>query len=125
MPFSIKKQIRSFGFAWDGIKFLIRTQPNAWIQLTVAILVIAASFFFKVSNLEWIAILLCIGGVIALEAVNTAIEKLCDTLHPEIHEGIKHTKDLGAGAVLIMSIIAVSVGLLIFAPRIIQLVENW
>lgn len=125
MQFSSKKQIKSFGFAWQGIKFLIRTQPNAWIQLTVAILVIGASFLFNISSMEWIAILLCIGGVIALEAVNTAIEQLCDTLHPEIHDGIKRTKDLGAGAVLIMSIIAVSVGLLIFAPRIIQLVVNW
>ena len=122
MGFSIKKQLISFRYAFAGIVHLLSTQHNAWIQSALAILVIAMGFFFKISPIEWCIVLLCIGTVLSLEAVNTSIEKLADTVHPGKHEGIRIAKDAAAGAVLIASFIALIIGLIIFAPRFLALV---
>lgn len=121
MGFSIKKQLNSFRYAIAGVIHLLSTQHNAWIQSALAILVIALGFLFRISTIEWCIVLLCIGSVLALEAVNTSIEKLADTLHPGKHEGIRIAKDAAAGAVLIASCIALIIGLIIFVPRILAL----
>jgi len=121
MGFSVKQRLKSFRYAFAGIKYLLRTQHNAWIQSAMAILVIGMGIIFRISASEWCIILLCIGSVLSMEAVNTAIEKLSDTLHPERHEGIRIVKDVAAGAVLIASCIALIAGLIIFAPRILAI----
>lgn len=69
------------------------------------------------STFEWIAVILCIGAVLAAEGVNSAIEALCDKVSPEYDEAIKHTKDLAAGAVLILAVMSIIVGLLILFLR--------
>jgi len=66
-------------------------------------------------------LILCIGAVLAAEGVNSAIEALCDKVSPEYDEAIKHTKDLAAGAVLILAVMSVIVGLLIFVPKVLSL----
>ena len=76
---------------------------------------------FGLSTFEWIAVILCIGAVLAAEGVNSAIEALCDKVSPEYDEAIKHTKDLAAGAVLILAVMSVIVGLLIFVPKVLSL----
>ncbi|MBK7174884.1 MAG: diacylglycerol kinase family protein [Bacteroidales bacterium] len=121
MKFSIKKQFRSFGFAFAGIKYFLKTQQNAWVQIIIAIIALLLSAFFSVNTIEWCVVLICIGAVLGMEAMNTAIEKLCDTLHPGLNEGIKRVKDTAAGAVLIVSFIAVIIGLIIFVPYFIAL----
>jgi diacylglycerol kinase (ATP) len=121
MKFSIIKQIRSFGFAFAGIHYFLKTQQNARVQTIVAIIALLFSAFFKVTVIEWCMVLFCIGAVLGMEATNTAIEKLCDTLNPGMNEGIKKVKDTAAGAVLIVSIIAVIIGLIIFVPYFITL----
>lgn len=121
MEYSIGKQLRSFGFAFKGILQLFRTQQNARVQLLVSIIVILASAWFSIEKWEWCVVILCIGIVTGMEAINTAIEKLCDKLHPGLSESIGLVKDVAAGAVLIVSIIAVIVGLIIFVPHLIAL----
>ncbi len=116
--FSVRKRIKSFSYAFAGIRLLITSQHNAWIQLAIGTLVVLAGLFFRIGRLEWCCVLACIGAVLSLEAVNTSIEHLADTLHPDRSEGIRKVKDLAAGAVLIASIVAVVVGLLIFVPYI-------
>ena len=73
------------------------------------------------SSTEWIAIVFAIGSVLAAEAVNSSIEALADLVSPEYNEAIKRTKDLAAGAVLILAISAAIVGLIIFIPKILTL----
>ena len=70
--------------------------------------------------MEWIAIGFCIAFVIAMEMLNTALEKLCDVVHQEVHPGIKKVKDIAAGAVLISAIFSLITGLIIFLPKIIM-----
>jgi diacylglycerol kinase (ATP) len=65
------------------------------------------------SRTEWIVVVLCIGAVLGAEAFNTAIEKMCDHLHPQQHPEIGKVKDLAAGAVLLVSIAAAVCGVMI------------
>lgn len=121
MKYSIQKQIKSFGYALVGISRFFSTQQNAKVQLVVACIVIAVAGLLQIKTWEWCLVILCIGAVFSLEAINTSIEKLCDTLHPRQSESIGMVKDIAAGAVLIISIIAVIIGLLIFVPYLINL----
>lgn len=83
---------------------------------------IAAGFLFALDHQEWIAIILCIGGVFTAEIFNTAIELLGDLYSKEKNNKIKNVKDLGAGAVLLMAIISVIVAAVVFLPKILNLI---
>lgn len=117
--FSIKKRMKSFTYAGKGIKNLICKEHNAWIHLTVAVLVILVGFYFDIQRGEWIAVIGCIGAVMAAEAFNTAIERLVNLVSPEWHPIAGEVKDIAAGAVLICAITAAIIGLIIFIPYII------
>lgn len=75
----------------------------------------------NISSMEWIAVVGCIGMVIATEAMNSAVEAVCDEVSPEKHELIKKAKDCGAAAVLIVSISAATIGDIIFIPKLLML----
>ncbi len=117
--FSFAKRALSFRYAWRGICFLIRNEHNAWLHLSILLIVIMAGFYYDITLSEWIRIVVVSGMVLALEAVNTAIEKLCDHIMPDKNETIAVVKDVAAGAVLIAAISAAIVGLIIFLPYII------
>jgi diacylglycerol kinase len=115
------KVLRSFRFAGQGIVDLFRFENNAKVHLLVAILVIGAGFVLSLSPVEWAIILTQIGLVWAAEAFNTAIEKLCDFVSPGLHPQIKAIKDLSSGAVLILTIVAIVVGVIILGGHILTL----
>lgn len=119
--FSIKKRIRSFGYALNGLKILVREEPNAKIHLFVTVCVVIAGIFFRLSVVEWIAVVFAIGFVIALEAINTSIENISDFISPEKHNWIKKIKDVSAAGVLVAAITAVIIGLIVFIPKIWEL----
>lgn len=116
--FTVKKRVQSFRYAFNGIKLLIQSEHNAWIHCFAAVCVVTAAWFFQITREEWIAIVIVIGLVLAAEAVNSSIETLADVVSPDYNETIKRTKDLAAGAVLLLAIAAAIVGLLIFVPYI-------
>jgi diacylglycerol kinase len=118
-PFSIRKRLKSFVYAGNGIKILLRNEHNARIHLFAIIIVIALGFLYNISSIEWIAVLLSIALVFSMEMINSAIENICNFISPEKHESIKIIKDLAAGAVLVSAIIAMIIGLIIFVPKII------
>jgi diacylglycerol kinase len=117
--FSWKKRLKSFKYAFNGLKILIREEHNARIHIFITVCVLAAGLIFKISAGEWIAVVWCIGTVIALEMINSAIENLADFVSPEKHDKIKKVKDLAAGAVLLGAMAAVIIGLIVFLPKII------
>lgn len=119
--FSIMQRFKSFVFAFSGLKILVSEEHNAIVHIAATICVIIAGFLLHISAVEWIAVILCSGTVIALEAVNSAIENICNFVYPQKHKTIKKTKDLAAAAVLIAAICAAVVGLIIFIPKIINL----
>ncbi len=114
---NIRKMIRSFGFAGQGILDLVRQENNARMHLLVAVGVVAAGCWVGLSTTEWALIVMQIGLVLATEGVNTAIEKLADRVTTARDPLIRSAKDLASGAVLLVAIMAVVVGLLIFVPK--------
>jgi diacylglycerol kinase len=87
-------------------------------------LVVAASVLLQLSGTEWAIVLLCCGGVIALEMGNTALEYIVDLVSPEYHNLAKKAKDVAAGGVLIACLFAAAVGLVIFVPHIAALFKG-
>lgn len=106
--------MKSLGFALRGIMHTLKTERNFRIQLCFAFYVILTGFVCRLSSAEWAAVLGCIGLVLGLESVNTAIERLCDTVTCSYHPGIKLAKDTAAGAVLLAALAAAAVGGVIF-----------
>lgn len=91
------------------------------IHIVVAALACIAAFYLNLTSIEWVIIIICIVLVISFELLNTAIEELCNMIHPEQHPVIKKIKDIAAGAVLVAAIGSVVVGLIIFLPKLISL----
>lgn len=116
MKYDLKKQIRSFRYAWQGIKCCVGKEQNLSFHLIAAATVIIAGFYFGITQTEWLMIILCIGMVIAAELFNTAIEKLVDRVSPERNPIAGQVKDIAAGAVLICAAAAAIIGLIIFIP---------
>ena len=121
---SIKRLRKSFGYAFKGIDDVIEHEPNMKIHVVVAILVVIMAFIFKVSIIEWIILVLLIGAVLAAETINTTIENLVDMYTKEYNEKAKVVKDTAAGTVLILAITSAIIGLIIFIPKIIYLLES-
>ncbi|QHV96395.1 diacylglycerol kinase family protein [Spirosoma endbachense] len=118
---NFRKVWRSFGFARQGIVDLFRYENNAKVHLLIAVLVLVAGFWLEMSRVEWAIILTQVGLVWAAEAFNTAIEKICDFVSPGLHPQIKAIKDLSSGAVLILAVTAVLVGLLILGSKLLAI----
>lgn len=118
-PFSIKKRIKSFEYAFNGLVLLCRNEHNARIHLLVLSLVIIFGIYFQISAAEWISITIVSGMVLLSEGFNTTIEYLADHVAPDFHEVIGQVKDVAAGSVLIAAIAAAITGAIIFVPKLI------
>ncbi|MGI6220655.1 MAG: diacylglycerol kinase family protein [Coriobacteriales bacterium] len=112
----------SFGCAFSGIAQGAASQRNMKIHIAVAVLAIIACTVLKCTAMEWAVVLVLIGAVIAAELFNTAIESVVDLASPDIHPLAKRAKDVAAGAVLVLAITAVVVGLIIFIGAFIRLI---
>lgn len=110
---------KSFSCAFEGLGWAITKERNLKIHLVAAIVVSAMGFWFEISAVEWLFQLITIGMVVGAELFNTAIERLTDDRFPEIHPTAKIVKDVSAGAVLFMAIIALAIGLIIYLPKFI------
>jgi diacylglycerol kinase (ATP) len=119
--FSIFKRAKSFAHAGRGIKIFLKTTHNAWIELALFVLAIFLAFYFNITIYELLMLILVSGLVFVAEAFNTAIEIDMNLTSPEFHPFARDTKDVAAGAVLISAIVAVIVGVIIFAPHIFSL----
>lgn len=114
--FSFTSLIKSFLYASKGIINLLKTEQNARIHLAYAIVVAVMAYIFSISRIEAIILFFAVVLVIAMEIINTAIEKLLDIINPESSSAVEYIKDAMAGAVLIAAIIALVVTVLIFLP---------
>jgi len=124
MPNPLKSRILSFKYAFAGLADLFKTQPNALIHLSVAILVVIAGFFFDISATEWAVVVLAIGMVISAEAFNTGLEHLTDLVSPDPHPLAGKTKDVAAAGVLLAAFGAAGAGLIIFLPKVLAWLQG-
>ena len=115
----IKNRLKSFGYAFKGFLFLIRNEANFQVQIVIAILAIILGFVFDISIFEWFAQLMAIAMVLVAESFNTSIEKMADFVHKDEHPEIGKIKDISAAACLIISVLALVIGVLLYLPKII------
>lgn len=85
MKYDFKKQLRSFGYAWKGIRCCIGKEQNLSFHLIATVVTVIAGFLLEITRIDWMIVILCIGVVIAAELFNSAIEKLVDLVSPERH----------------------------------------
>ena len=119
--FSWQDRRKSFGYAFRGIKYVLRTQHNAWLHAVATIVVASMGFAFRITTMEWCCLIICLTVVWTAEALNTALELLTDLVSPEFHPLAGQCKDVAAGAVLIAAIGAGLVGFIVFGPHLLQL----
>lgn len=112
---------KSFSYAISGILDCIKLERNLRIHLCAAVLVIGFAIFFSITKVEWLIILLLIGGMAALELVNSAVERVVDLVTKDYHPLAKQAKDMAAGAVFVYAILSVVIGAIIFLPYLFQL----
>ena len=116
------KFIASFGYAFSGLWYALRTQRNARIHVGIAILAILMGILLRISAVEFAIIFVAILIVFTAEMFNTVIELCVDLASPNYHELAKIAKDVSAGAVLLSAILSVIIGLFIFVPHLWMLI---
>lgn len=109
--------LKSFGFAFKGLNYALK-ERNFRLHLASTFLVISLGLYFNINRIEWIVILFCIGLVLSMELVNTAIEEIVNFISPEHNLRAGKIKDLSAAAVLIASIFVLIIAIFIFLPYI-------
>ena len=112
--------LRSFGYAFEGVAYILRTQRNARIEITVAIAAVLFAFWLGITAVEWAVLVLTIAVVLALEWINTALELAVSLASPERHPSAKAAKDVAAACVLLGAITSVVVGILVLGPALIS-----
>lgn len=115
------KRILSFKYALEGIIIALKQEPNLKFHFLIALLVIFFSWYLKISEIEFLLIIMLIGIVVSLELTNTAIEEIIDSFTSEVHPGAKKAKDIASGAVLVAAITSAVIGVVIFLPYIIKI----
>ncbi len=108
----------SFKYAFEGIFWALKTQPNYQVHLTLALLALGGGYYYQITYTEFLVLLILIFVGLAIETLNTSIEKLSDAVDMNFNEHIKTAKDLGAGAMLFFAIGAFIIAGIIFLPRI-------
>jgi diacylglycerol kinase len=123
------KFYKSFRYALNGLIALIKTERNFRIMAVVCVIVNLLGFGLDalgehLNRYEWAILWVAMGLVFVSEGLNTALETTIDVLHPDIHPMIGRAKDMAAGATLSASIVAIIVGLYIFSPHIMSLLQG-
>ena len=107
---------RSFRFAAEGVVEAVKREQNMRLHVLAAVVVVIAGLVTGLSYLEWLLVIVLIGGMMALELMNTAIERVVDLATPELHPLAKQAKDMAAGAVLVFAVASAIIGVLLFIP---------
>ena len=121
----LRSRARSFRYAFEGWRYVMRTQHNAWIHATATVCVLVLAFTLKLPGRDWAVLILTIALVWTAELINTAIEAVVDLASPHFDQLAKVAKDVAASAVLVTAVAAVVVGLLILGPPLWQLSLLW
>jgi diacylglycerol kinase len=120
--FSLKSRLKSFRFALNGLRSLLKYEHNSRIHAIAAIAVFFLGLLMKIDLIEWSLLIIVIGLVFITELLNSSLESFADSIKPEWNDMIGKAKDYSAAAVLIAAIISLVVGVIIFAPKLLNLI---
>jgi len=115
----MKKFLKGFYFAFEGMRYSFSTQLNFRVHCFVAVLITGLGFYLGLSTAEWLWIITAMALVLMAELANTAIETLVDLVSPEFNPKAGLIKDISAAAVFIAAVMALITGILILLPKII------
>lgn len=114
----VKGRIKSVTYSVIGAWKLVTSEHSIMVQFCLGVAVTIAGFYFNINATEWMLQTMCIGLVMAIEGANTAVEKICDFIHPDFNPKIGFIKDIASGAVFFAALAAIVVGTIIYYPRI-------
>jgi len=117
----IRGRLKAITYALKGVRILFSSEDSIKAQFFIGLFVTILGFVFNISIMEWMIQILVIGLVLVAEALNTAIEKIADFIHPDYDENIGIIKDIAAGAPAIAAIVSIIIGCIIYIPKIINL----
>ena len=117
----MNRLLKSFAYAWHGIKYCLKYEQNFKIHIAAGAFVIVFAALLKCTAVEWMILCMSIAMVLCAELLNTAIEKYCDMQQKNFSPQIKIIKDTAAGAVLVAAVLAAGCGAVIFVPKLLQL----
>jgi diacylglycerol kinase (ATP) len=120
--FSLKSRLQSFRFALNGLRSLLKHEHNSRIHFIAAIAVIILGLILKINLTEWSLLIIVTGMVFITELFNSSLESFADSIKPEWNDLIGKAKDYSAAAVLVAAIISLVVGIIIFAPKLLDLI---
>jgi diacylglycerol kinase len=118
------KFIAGFGHAFRGLWYALRTQRNARVHISMAILAILLGILLHISAVEFAMVFVAITGVFIAEMFNTVFELCVDLASPDYHPLAKIAKDVAAGAVLLSAMLSVVIGLFVFGPHLWVLIRR-
>ncbi|MCA9389913.1 diacylglycerol kinase family protein [candidate division WWE3 bacterium] len=110
-----------FSYAFDGLRYAVTNHRSFLIQVLSGSLAIMAGFLFSISRIEWLILVVSIGGVLTAELFNTAVESILDYMEKKHNLNVRIAKDVAAGGVLVTALVSTVVGLLIFGPYLVDL----
>lgn len=113
----MQKFFKGFTYAFEGIFLAMKNDRNFKVHLLAVGVVTIAALLTGMSKNEWLIILILFGGMLALEMMNSAVEKTVDLVTTEKHPLAKQAKDLAAGSVLVFAIISAIIGFVLFIPK--------
>ncbi|HTJ60491.1 MAG TPA: diacylglycerol kinase family protein [Candidatus Saccharimonadales bacterium] len=113
--------MRSFGYAIQGLAYLVRTQRNFRIHLILALAAATIGLIAGLGAVGWAVLILTVALVVIAEGLNTGIELAVSLASPDVRPEAKAAKDIAAAMVLLAAIAAVGVGAALFGPRLIGL----
>ena len=101
MRYDFKKQLRSFGYAWQGIRSCVGKEQNLSFHLIAMTAVTLAGFVLGITRTEWTVVILCFGVVIARRAVQHRYRKAggpgISRTAPRCGAGKRHCRRSSAG----------------------------
>lgn len=112
-------RIKSIKYAVKGFILLLTTENSIITQSVIAVIFIGLGFYFEIDRVDWALQFLAVGLVLAIESLNTAVEKVCDFIHPDYHEKIGFIKDVASGAVTFAALTAFAIAVLIYGPYLV------
>ncbi|AKK74627.1 diacylglycerol kinase [Chryseobacterium gallinarum] len=104
----------SFLNAFRGVFVMIKTERNFQVELMAFFINLFLIFYLQLSGTDAALILIVSFAVLSAEIFNTAIERICDIIQPDFDKRIGFIKDIAAGAVVLMAIVSVIVGILVY-----------
>lgn len=116
-------RLKSFRHAFKGAYLLLKTEHSIITQFLLAALFIVIGILVNITKTEWMFQLLAFGLIVAVESINTAVEKLCDFIHSDYHKQIGFIKDISAGAVIFAALFALTILLIIYLPYLYERVH--